>query len=208
MCLFLGAAGAAAGGIGTAMSAISTIAGVGISIMQASAQQAAAMQQYQQQVQFRKEQEVQAQKTLNLQVAQQQAALESEKNKAQGEKADLAIEANAVRSATQTAKTESGIVGVSLGNILNTVDAKLARAEGKIDYNSNVAYYNANNELKMAQRGHGARLAEIPIPVKPRFNMGLEIASAVVGGIGNLGSLAMKSESMTPGYQQSNSSYF
>jgi hypothetical protein len=210
MCIFLGAAagaagaaGAASAGIGTALSAFTTIASMGMGIAQAMASQAAANSQYQQQVEFRKQQEKQAQKTLNLQVAQQQAAFESEKGKAQGEKADIAIAAFEAASRASASAAESGVVGISLGNVLGTIHAKGTRGQGKIDYNSQVALYNANNELKMAQRGQGARLAEIPIPVKPSFApTALAIGSSIIDGVAGFGKLQMSQENKSvPGYQ-------
>lgn len=211
MCFFLPAVGAAAAGasagIGTALSLVSTVAGFGIQIAQASAAQSAAMAEYNNQVEYRRRQEEQAQKTLNLQVAQQQAALESEKGKAQGEKADIAIEGYAAKSRASAAAAESGIVGLSVANLMGDIEGRIARAEGKIDYNAKVGFYNAKNELKMAQRGHGARLAEIPIPVKPRFNMGLEIAAAGVSALSSIGSTLSRQPSITPGYTDNSGRY-
>ena len=207
MCLFLGAAAGAMGGIGTAISAVSTIAGIGMQIMQAGAANQAAQAQYQNEVAHRRQQEVQAQKTLNLQVSQQQMALESEKDKAQGAKAEMAIEGYAAESRAITSAAESGIVGFSLENLIGDIRGRTGRALGKTDYNAAVATANAGNELKMAQRGMGARLAEIPIPVKPRFNMGLEIGSAVVSGLGSLGSLMSSSSRTRVGYDTPSGSY-
>lgn len=217
MCIFLGAAagaagasaGAASAGIGSALSAFSTIASMGLGIAQAMASQQAANAQYESQMEFRRQQEIQAQKTLNMQVAQQAMALESEKGKAQGEKADIAIAAYEAASRATASAAEAGVVGVSLGNILGNIDAKQARGEGKIDYNSQVAYYNAENELKMAQRGHGARLAEIPIPQKPSFlPTAISIGSSIVGAAGQFGKMQMaREERYTPGYQTHNGVY-
>jgi len=186
MCLFLGAAaGAAAGaasGIG-ALSAVMGIAQMGIGIMQAQAQNQAIAADYAEKVRFRNEQYQQAQKTLNEQVAQQSAALESEKGKAQGEKAEAAIKGYAAVSTAQTGAAESGVVGLSVQNLVGSIYAEQGRFNNRVDYNSNVATYNANNELKMAKRGSQARLAEIPIPVKPKFNTGLQIATAALSGL-------------------------
>ena len=186
MCLFLGAAagaaGAAAGGI-SAISAVMGIAQMGIGIMQAQAQNAAIAADYQEKVRFRNEQYVQAQKTLNEQVAQQSAALESEKNKAQGEKAEAAIKGYAAESRAQTGAAESGTVGLSVDALIGSVRGEQARFTNKVDYNAKVATYNAGNELKMAKRGAQARLAEIPSPAKPKFNTGLQIATAALSGL-------------------------
>ena len=187
MCLFLGAAAGAAGaGMSTAIGAVMGIAQMGLGIMQAQAGQSAAMADYQNKVAYRREQETQAQKTLNLQVAQQQAALESQKGKAQGEKADVAIEGYAAQSRIAASAAESGVVGLSVEALLGDAAGRAGRFNNRVDYNSSVGVANAYNELKMAQRGGGARLAEIPIPVKPRFNMGLEIGSAVLSGLGTM----------------------
>lgn len=207
MCLFLGAAAAGAG-IGSALSAVSTIAGIGLSIMQAAASNAAAQAEYQNQLQYRKQMETQAQKTLNLQVAQQQAALESEKDKAQGAKADYAIQGYAMQSRAQAVSAESGIVGLSVDNLIGDIRGRTNRALAKIDANAAIAGVNANNELKMAQRGYGAKLAEIPIPTPPINTMGLQVVSAVVSGIGQLGKLQIGSTvSKTPGYYDASNNY-
>jgi len=203
MCIF--ALGAAAGA-GSALSAITTVASIGIGIAQAMAANAAAQAEYQNQVQWRKQQEIQAQKTLNLQVAQQQQALESQKDKAQGAKAEYAIEGYAAKSRAQAISAESGVVGLSVDNLIGDITARTARATGKIDYNAAVAGVNANNELKMAQRGLGARLAEIPIPVKPKFNMGLAIASNVVSGLSGLAKIGGSTGSV-PGYTNPQGNY-
>lgn len=203
MCIF--ALGAAAGA-GSALTAISTVASIGIGIAQAMASNAAAQAEYENQMQYRKQQETQAQKTLNLQVAQQQQALESAKDKAQGAKAEYAIEGYAAKSRAQAASAESGVVGLSVDNLIGDITGRTARATGKIDYNAAVAGVNAGNELKMAQRGLGAKLADIPIPVKPKFNVGLQVASNVVSGLGNLGKIAT-SNSVTPGYTDTSNNY-
>jgi len=182
MCLMLGAVGGLAG----AMSAITGIASIGVGIMQAQAANQAAAADYQERVRFRNEQFVQAQKTLNEQVSQQAAALESEKGKAQGEKADASIQAYAAESRALTGAAESGVVGLSVNNLVGSLYAENARFQNKIDYNAKTAGYNAANELKMAKRGSQARLAEIPIPAKPRFNTGLQIASATLSGLSQI----------------------
>jgi len=187
MCLMMaGLAGAAGAGMSGALGAVMGIAQMGLGIMQAQAGQAAAMADYQNKLQYRREQEKQAQKTLNLQVAQQQAALESQKDKAQGEKADVAIEGYAAQSRIATSAAESGVVGLSVDALLGDAAGRAGRFNNRVDYNAKVGTLNAQNELKMAQRGGGARLAEIPIPVKPRFNMGLEIGAAVLSGLGTM----------------------
>jgi hypothetical protein len=166
------------------IAALTAVASTGLGIAQASAAAQAQAAEYKNQIQYRQEQETQAQKTLNMQVAMQQAALESEKDKAQGEKADAAIEGYAAVSRAKTGAAESGIVGLSVDHLIGAMQGQTGRFNNRIDYNAKVATQNAGNELKMARRGAQARLAEIPIPVKPRFNMGLEIGSAVVSGIG------------------------
>lgn len=186
MCLFLGAAAGAAGAMGgmtTAISGIMGIAQMGIGIMQANAQNQAIAADYQEKVRFRNEQYQQAQKTLNEQVAQQSAALESEKDKAQGEKAEASIRAYAAADRAQTGAAESGIVGLSVDSLVGSIHAEAGRFNNRIDYNAKVAGYNAGNELKMAKRGAQARLAEIPIPAKPKFNTGLQIATAALSGL-------------------------
>ena len=182
MC-FMMAAGA---GMAGAMSAITGIASIGVGIMQAAAANQAAAQQYQDQVRYRQEQEVQAQKTLNEQVSQQQSALESEKGKAQGEMADAAIEAYAAESRAMTGAAESGIVGLSVNNLIGSLRGEQARFNSKVQYNAKVGTQNAENELRMAQRTGRARLAEIPIPTKPKFNSGLQIATAVLSGLSSI----------------------
>jgi hypothetical protein len=183
MCIF------AAAGIGAGLSALTTVASMGIGIMQAMAQQSAANAQYQQQLQYRKDQEVQAQKTLNAQVAQQSASLESQKDKAQGAKADAAIQTYAAMSRASTGSAEAGVVGLSVDNLLGAVQGEGGRTQNRIDYNSKVAQYNTENELKIAQRGGTARLHEIPIPVKPANTFGIDALSSVVSGLGQLAKL-------------------
>jgi len=193
MCLFLPAAAAGAAATTaaasaassiTAMSAIMGVAQFGISMAQSQAQNQALAADYAEKVRFRNEQYKQAQKTLNEQVSQQQAALESQKDKAQGEKADAAIRGYAAASRAQTGAAESGIVGLSVDHLVGSVYAEQGRFANRVDYNSKVATANAGNELRMAQRGAQARLAEIPIPSKPRFNTGLQIATAALSGMG------------------------
>lgn len=192
MCLFLGAAaGAAAGAASTGLSAgIGTIMGVaqmGLGIMAAQQQHAAAMQQYQEQVRFRQEQQVQAQKTLNQQVSQQQAAYTSEIGKAQGEKATAAMDAYAAESRAAAAAAESGVVGMSVQNMIADVRGDAGRFMNTIDYNAEMATWNTKNELKMAQRGAQARVAEIPIPTKPSFGpAAVQMGSAIVSGLGTM----------------------
>lgn len=183
MCIALAGVGA---GLSGAMSAITGIASIGIGIMQAGAANAAAAQQYQDQVRYRQEQERQAQITLNEQVAQQSAALESEKGKAQGEMADASIQAYAAESTALTGAAESGIVGLSVNNLVGSLRAEQARFNSKVQYNSKVGQQNAENELRMAKRTGRARLAEIPIPTKPKFNTGLQIASATLSGLSSI----------------------
>lgn len=193
MCLF--AAGAAAGigaGMSSALGGFMAIAQIGLGIAQSMAANSAAQAQYQQQVQFRKEQERQAQKTLNLQVAQQQAALESEKDKAQGALADAAIDTRRKESLATTMAAESGVVGLSVDSLKGAILGEGGRYKNRIAYNSKVGTFNAENELKMAQRGHGARLAEIPIPIKPRSTLAIDALGAVVGGLGTYMDYASK----------------
>lgn len=190
MCFF--AAAGAAAGIGSAMTAISTVASIGIGIMQAAAAQQAAMADYQNKLQYRKEQETQNQKTLNQQVAQQQAALESQKDKAQGELADAAIQGAARESTAKVATAEAGVVGLSVDNLLGAIKGEEGRFKNRLSYNAKVGQFNAENELKMAQRGAQARLAEIPIPVKPVNTFGIDALGAIVGGLGQLGQLQSK----------------
>lgn len=184
MCIFaLGAAGAAAGGAAS----MSTGLGMMLSIAQAAVGYMGAMQQYNAQIAHMKKQEIQAQKTLNLQVSQQQAALESEKDKAQGALADAAIEVNAKQSTAGTMAAESGIVGISVDNLKGAILGEGGRYKQRIMYNSEVAQMNAENELKMAQRGAAARLAEIPIPTKPSFlPFAVQGLSGIVSGMGKM----------------------
>lgn len=191
MCLFAAApAAAAAAGtaasVGSSITALSAIMGMaqfGIGLMQAQAQNAALAADYQEKVRFRNEQYEQAQKTLNEQVAQQQAALESEKDKAQGEKAAAAIEGYAAASRAQVGAAESGVVGLSVDHLIGSIHAEEGRFQNRLDYNAKVGTFNAQNELRMAKRGSQARLAEIPIPVRPKFNTGLQIATAALSGL-------------------------
>ena len=191
MCFFLGAAAAGAAGaagsmagIGTAISAITSLATIPLSIMQAQAQQDAQMEAYRREVEHRNKQFEESQKTLNQQVAQQQAALNSERDKAQGEKARAAMDAYAAESRATASAAESGVVGLSVEHMVGSIRGELGRFNSTIDYNAKVAEHNTVNELKMAQRGQQARVNSIPIPVKPKFNMGLEIGSAVLSGLG------------------------
>ncbi len=187
MCVILGAtaaAGAAAGGsmgIGTALSVASTAMG----IMGAMSQYQAQQQAYQEQVRFRQEQATQAQKTLNQQVAQHQAALASERGKAQGEMADTAIRARKAESTAQTGAAESGVVGLSVGHLTADIMGEKGRFDNRIRYNSEMATFNTMNELKMAQRGAQSQVASIPIPQKPSFlPTAVNIGSSVVSGLG------------------------
>ncbi len=149
---------AAGAGMAGAMSAITGIASIGVGIMQAAAANQAAAQQYQ----------------------------ESEKGKAQGELADASIEAYAAESRAMTGAAESGIVGLSVNNLIGSLRGEQARFNSKVQYNAKVGTQNAENELRMAQRTGRARLAEIPIPTKPKFNSGLQIATAVLSGLSSI----------------------
>jgi hypothetical protein len=170
------------------LAALSAIASTGIGIMQAQAQNDAAQAEYEEKVRFRNEQFVESQKTLNLQVAQQQAALNSETDKAQGEKADVAIEAYQTISRARVSAAESGVVGLSVDNLVSSIKGEAGRFNNRVDYNTKVAGQNADNELKNAKRGAQARLTSIPIPSKPKFNTGLQIGAAVVSGLGQFAS--------------------
>lgn len=184
MCLFaLAAPAAAAAGAGS-MASIGTVLSTGLSIMQAFVGYQGQMAQYKAEVARIRREEEQAQKTLNQEVAQQRAALESEKDKAQGELADAAIKAEAAKSKASVESAESGVVGLSVAALTDSISAEEARFGGRVQYNTRAATYNAENELKMAQRGHAARLASIPIPVKPSFlPTAINIASSVVSGM-------------------------
>lgn len=185
MCLPLAGVGlaAGAGGLGSVMG----IAQIGLGIMGAMASHQAQMAQYKEQVRFRMEQAKQAQKTLNQQVAQQQAALSSEVGKAQGAIAEASIDAYAAKSKAAAAAAESGIVGLSVDHLLAGVDGKKGRYENRIRYNAEMGAFNAENELKMAQRGAEARVASIPIPTKPSFAPTLvSIGSSIVQGVGTM----------------------
>lgn len=186
MCIMLGAAaaGAAAGGMG-GIGSVLGIAQMGLGIMGAMSQYQAQQQAYQEQVRFRQEQAVQAQKTLNQQVAQHQAAIASERGKAQGEMADTAIRARKAESTAQTGAAESGVVGLSVGHLTADIMGEKARFDNRIRYNSEMATFNTMNELKMAQRGAQSQVASIPIPQKPSFlPTAVNIGSAVVSGLG------------------------
>ena len=185
MCVFA-AAGAAAGAMG-GIGSIMGIAQMGLGIAGAMASHQAQMAQYNEQVRHRMEQAKQAQETLNQQVAQQNAALNSERDKAQGEKAEVAIEGYAAKSRARAASAEAGIVGLSVDNLIAGIEGKVGRFNNRIDYNANVATFNAENSLKMAQRGAEARIASIPIPTKPSFAPTMvSIGSSVLSGIGTM----------------------
>lgn len=165
--------------------AIATIASIGVGIAQAAAAQSAAMADYQNKLQYRKEQEVQNQKTLNQQVANMQAHAESNKDKVQGEMAEGSIATYAKVSTAQTMREESGASGgLSTAHLLGAIRGEGATFNSRLLYNAKADMYNNQNELKMAQRGAQARLAEIPIPVKPTNTFGLDALSAVASGLG------------------------
>ena len=184
------AAGAAAGGAGAAaggMGAMLGIAQMGIGIMGAMAQHQSQMAQYNEQVRFRMEQAKQAQETLNQQVAQQQTAYTSEIGKLQGQAAEVAIEAREAESRAAAAAAESGVVGLSVGNLLAGIEGKKGRYLNRLSYNANMGYANTQNQLKMAERGAVSTVASIPIPTKPSFlPTAVSIGSAVVGGLGKM----------------------
>lgn len=141
-------------------------------------------QQYAAQVENIHRQETQAQKTLNLQWSQQKGALESERDKAQAAKADASIAGNAAAGKAIAQSAESGVVGLSVGNLLGSIEGETNRYNGQIDSNARVGTANANAAMKMAQRGGAARLASIPIPTKPSFLPSLVgIASGITGNI-------------------------
>ena len=177
-----GAAGAA-GGIGSVLG----IAQMGLGIMGAITSHQAQMAEYNEQVRFRMEQAKQAQETLNQQVAQQQTAITSELGKAQGEGAEVSIEAYSAQSRAAAAAAESGIVGLSVENLLGGIEGKKGRYLNRMSYNANMGQANAMNSLKMAQRGAESSVASIPIPTKPSFAPTLvSIGNSVVGGIGTM----------------------
>ena len=187
MCVIAGAAAAGAmGGISSALTAVTSIASIGIGIMQSNAQNQAAAAQYKNQVEYIRRQEEQTQKTLNLQVAEQRAQYNSDLDKAQGEKADAAISAYKAKSKASAAAAESGVVGLSVDNLIGDIEGEAWRYNARNDYNAKVAYQQGNASLKNAQRTGAARIASMEIPVKPKFNTGLQIGSAVLSGLGGL----------------------
>lgn len=174
------------GGISSALTAVTSIASIGIGIMQSNAQNQAAAAQYKNQVEYIRRQEEQTQKTLNLQVAEQRAQYNSDLDKAQGEKADAAISAYKAKSKASAAAAESGVVGLSVDNLIGDIEGEAWRYNARNDYNAKVAYQQGNASLKNAQRTGAARIASMEIPVKPKFNTGLQIGSAVLSGLGGL----------------------
>lgn len=188
MCLMLGAAAGAgmAGGLSGVMTAVTSIAGIGMSIMQANAQNQAAAAQYKNQVEYIKRQEIQTQKTLNQQVAQQQLQTQTDTEKLQGEKADTSIKAYKAASRASAAAAESGVVGLSVDNLIGDIWGEAGRYNAKTDHAANVGRYQGKMNLKSQQRGGAARIAAMEIPVKPKFNTGLQIGTAVLGGIQGL----------------------
>ena len=188
MCVIAGAAAGAGmmGGMSAALTAVTSIAGIGMSIMQANAQNQAAAAQYKNQVEYIKRQEVQTQKTLNLQVAEQRAQYNSDLDKAQGEKADVAINAYKQKSKASAAAAESGVVGLSVDNLSGDIEGEAWRYNARNDYNAKIAHQQGTASLKNAQRTGAARIASMEIPVKPKFNTGLQIGSAVLSGLGGL----------------------
>lgn len=185
MCVMLGAA-AGMGAMSGVMTAVTSIAGIGMSIMQANAQNQAAAAQYRNQVEYIKRQEIQTQKTLNQQVAQQQLQTQSDTEKLQGEKADTSIRAYKAASRATAAAAESGVTGLSVDNLIGDIWGEAGRYENRVDYNAKVGRTQANMSLKMAQRQGAARIASMEIPVKPKFNTGLQIGTAVLGGLQGL----------------------
>lgn len=187
MCVIAGAAAAGAmGGISSALTAVTSIASIGIGIMQANAQNQAAAAQYKQQVEYVKRQEEQTQKTLNLQVAEQRLQQQSDLDKMQGEKADTSIKAYKAASRATAAAAESGVTGLSVDNLIGDIWGEAARYENKVDGNAKRGNAMASMSLKQAQRQGAARIHAMEIPVKPKFNTGLQIGSAVLSGLGGL----------------------
>lgn len=192
MCVLLGAAAAGAagagamGGIGSAIGALSSVASIGIGIMQSRAQNEAAAAQYRNQVEMVNRQEEQSQKTLNLQVAEQRAQHQSDLDKAQGEKADNRIRAYKAESRATAAAAESGVTGLSVDNLIGDIQGEAARFDQKIAMNSKVSHQQGTSALKNAQRQGAARIASMEIPVAPKFNTGLQIGSAVLSGLGGV----------------------
>lgn len=191
MCVFTAAAvgaASAAGASATAASSIGTfmsIAQAGLGIMGAMASRQAQMAEYNEQVRFKMEQAKQAQETLNQQVAQQQQAIQSDLGKVQGEGAEVSIDAYSAQSRAAAAAAESGIVGLSVDNLIGSVEGKKGRYLNRMSYNANMGQANAENSLKMAQRGAQSTVASIPNPTKPSFAPTLvSIGSSIVGGIG------------------------
>lgn len=187
MCVIAGAAAAGAmGGLGSAMTALTSVASIGIGMMQANAQNQAAAAQYRNQVEYIRRQEVQTQKTLNLQVAEQRAQYNSDLDKAQGQKADTSIRAYKAASRASAAAAESGVTGLSVDNLIGDIWGEAGRANHSVDYNAKVAHQGGSAALKNAQRQGAARIHSMEIPDKPKFNTGLQFASAALSGIGNL----------------------
>lgn len=163
--------------------AITAIASIGLGIAQAAAQQQAAMADYENKLQYRKEQEVQNQKTLNQQVANMQAHAERNKDIVQSKMAENEIDTYRRLSTEQTYSAEAGRTGLSVAALRGAIAGEGATFNSRLLYNAKADQYNNENELKMAQRGAQARLAEIPIPVKPTNTFGIDALSAVVSGV-------------------------
>jgi hypothetical protein len=172
MCLFLAAGAGALGGLSTAMSVLGTVAGV-----------VGQIQSYNAQAAYAEQQAKQAQKTLNLQVAQQRMEYNSEINKMQDEGADVAIEGYAAQSGLQASSAEAGIVGLSVDALRNEVIAKESRYGGKMAFNASMATDNARNALYMAERQQVANVRAIQMPEKPNFlAAAVDIGSSLVSG--------------------------
>lgn len=162
-----------------ALTVASIVLGAAGSLMQYQGQQ----QQYKAAVAHRNEQAKQAQETLNQQVAQQNSQYESDLNKVQNEKFLAKRGKLAAQSKQQAVSAESGVSGLSVANLMGDIDFEEGLFMGQADYNQRVGYSNANNSLRMAQRGAQAQIAAIPIPTAPSFGPTLvNIGSSVVGG--------------------------
>jgi hypothetical protein len=183
MCVFAAAAAGAAGAAG-GMGAALQIAQVGLGIAGSLMQYQGQMQAYKAQMEYRRQQAIENQKTLNMQVAQSQQQYESELNKTQQEKFKVTRDALKAQSTAAVAGAEQGVSGLSLQNISGEIAFEEGMFTGETGYNERVLYADSMNRLKMNERGQQANLASIPIPERPSFGPTLvNIGTNIVGGL-------------------------
>lgn len=179
-------------GIGAAIGIIGTIGSMAAGVAQANAQQQAAEADYYNKLQHIRDQEEQLQKTLNLQVTEQQKQYLSETRQDQAQLEDAAIK-NMANDGRARAEIETrGVSGLSTNFLLASIEGEHNRFEKRITANNELKFMNNMSSLHAAQRQQTARLHEIPNPVPPKDYSGISSIGAIAGGLGKIGGIVMQ----------------